>query len=181
WWTRAYDPDSIERDQRVKSALKSDGIDARSFHGHLLFEPWTVETKDGGYYKVYSPMWRAVKDRDVPEPLPEPPTLPTPAEWPKSDALEDWDLARAMDRGAEVVGRWIEAGQSAAQSRLGAFIAHKVENYKKDRDRPDLDATSNLSEYLSLGEISPRQIWHAGLRARDDGKAGAEHFLKELV
>ncbi len=181
WWTRAYDPDSIERDQRVKASLKDDGIDARSFHGHLLFEPWTVETKDGGYYKVYSPMWRAVKDRDVPEPLSEPPTLPEPEKWPDSEGLADWDLSRAMNRGAAVVAPHIEAGQSAAQSRLGAFIAHKVETYKQDRDRPDVDATSNLSEYLSLGEISPRQIWHAGLRAREDGKAGAEHFLKELV
>ncbi|MFC3615992.1 cryptochrome/photolyase family protein [Lutimaribacter marinistellae] len=181
WWTRAYDPDSIERDQRVKSSLKEDGIDARSFPGHLLFEPWTVETKDGGYYKVYSPMWRAVKDREVADPLPEPSSLRSPEHWPESENLGDWGLSVAMKRGAEVVSTYIDAGQHAAEARLGAFMSSKVEGYKTNRDRPDIDATSNLSEYLSLGEISPRRIWHAGLRAKKQGKEGAEHFLKELV
>ena len=61
YWSRLYDPSSIARDQEVKETLKSQGIEARSFGGHLLFEPWSVETKTGGFYRVYSPMWRAVK------------------------------------------------------------------------------------------------------------------------
>jgi deoxyribodipyrimidine photo-lyase len=38
-----------------------------------------------------------------------------------------------------------------------------------------------MSENLSVGEISPHQCWHAGMRALEQGKQGAEHFLKELV
>ncbi|HAM91128.1 MAG TPA: deoxyribodipyrimidine photolyase, partial [Rhodobacteraceae bacterium] len=72
YWSRLYDPSSIARDQEVKETLKSQGIEARSFGGHLLFEPWSVETKTGGFYRVYSPMWRAVKDRDVAAPLAAP-------------------------------------------------------------------------------------------------------------
>jgi deoxyribodipyrimidine photo-lyase len=41
-----------------------------------------------------------------------------------------------------------------------------------DRDRPDRDGTSGLSENLTWGEISPRAIWHAA--------EGADAFLREL-
>ena len=38
----------MARDTAVKAGLKSKGIEARSFAGHLLFEPWSVETGQGG-------------------------------------------------------------------------------------------------------------------------------------
>jgi deoxyribodipyrimidine photo-lyase len=181
YWTRQYDPDAVERDSAVKSTLKEQGVEAKSFGGHLMFEPWTVETKTGGYYKVYTPFWRAVKERDVEEPLPAPTTIPAPQEWPASDDLDDWQMDAAMMRGAEVVRPFVQLGEKAAQSRLGAFLAHKVADYDTTRDLPAVDGTSCLSENLALGEISPHQCWHAGQRALHEGKPGAETFLKELV
>ncbi|MDP4991833.1 MAG: DNA photolyase family protein [Marivita lacus] len=181
YWQRAYDPDAVARDSDVKAALKEQGIEAKSFAGHLMFEPWTVETKQGDYYKVYTPFWKSVRDRDVPVPLSAPSSLPAPDHWPDSEALADWDLAAAMDRGADVVRPFVQLGEQAAQSRLGAFMATKVADYDRTRDIPGVDGTSNLSENLSLGEISPAQCWHAGQRAMQDGKPGAETFLKELV
>jgi deoxyribodipyrimidine photo-lyase len=179
-WSRAYDPDSIERDTDVKSALKDAGVGAHSHTGHLIFEPWEVETKDGGPYKVYSPFWRAVKDRDVDDPLPVP-EITAPASWPDSDALDDWQLGAAMNRGAAVLAKHCNPGEAAATARLGAFTGQKIERYKTDRDLPAKDATSRMSEYLTYGEISPRQLWAAGARAMGAGKAGAEHYLKEVV
>ncbi|MCC1492276.1 deoxyribodipyrimidine photo-lyase [Cognatishimia sp. F0-27] len=181
WWMRAYDPDSVARDTEVKAALRDDGIEARSFAGHLMFEPWTVETKQGAFYKVYTPFWKAVRGRDVPEPLPAPGTLPTPEHWPESEDPARWDLGAGMRRGAAVVRPYVRLGEAAAQGRLGHFIAAIVAGYDDSRDQPGSDGTSNLSENLSLGEISPAQCWHAGRRAMEEGKPGAETFLKELV
>lgn len=181
YWTRLYDPDAVARDTAIKAALKDQGIEARSFGGHLMFEPWTVETKTGGYYKVFTPLWKSVKDRDVDAPLPAPARIPAPETWPETEALADWSLGAAMQRGAPIVLPHVQLGEGAAQSRLGAFIAHKVASYDQGRDLPGEDGTSNLSENLALGEISPHQCWHAGLRARHEGKPGAETFLKELV
>ena len=45
YWSRLYDPSSIARDQEVKETLKSCGIEARSFGGHLLFEPWSASMR----------------------------------------------------------------------------------------------------------------------------------------
>lgn len=181
YWSRLYDPEAIARDSAVKSALKQDSIEARSFGGHLMFEPWTVETKTGGYYKVYTPFWNMVKGRDVDAPLPTPAKIAAPDTWPASEALSDWALGSAMQRGADIVRPHVRLGEGAAQDRLGLFIADKVARYVEGRDLPGVDGTSNLSENLALGEISPHQCWHAGSRALHEGKAGAEVFLKELV
>lgn len=181
YWSRLYDPDAVARDTEVKSTLREQGIAAKSFGGHLMFEPWTVETKTGGYYKVYTPFWNMVKTRDVEAPLPAPDRVIAPGNWPDSDALDAWQLGAAMHRGAAVVRPHVRLGEKAAQSRLGAFIAQIVAGYDTTRDLPGVDGTSGLSENLSLGEISPHQCWHAGLRARQEGKPGAETFLKELV
>ena len=180
-WARLYDPETKARDTEVKAALRADGLEAVSHAGHLLFEPWTVETGQGGFYKVYSPFWRAVKDRDVAPPLAAPVRLRGPEVWPASDSLGDWQMGRAMQRGADVVAAHVGVGEAVAQERLAAFLDGPVESYKEQRDLPYVEATSRLSENLTYGEIGPRSVWHGGMRALHEGRAGAEHFLKELV
>jgi len=181
YWQRAYEPDQQAIDTAVKADLKAKGIVAESFQGHVLFEPWTVENKTGGFYKVYSPMWKAVKDRDVPAPLPEITKLPAPDVWPASEALEDWHLGRDMHRGADVLKHYARVGEENALDRLKWFIGTAVDGYKAKRDFPGVEATSRMSEPLTYGEISARTIWHEGQKALYEGAAGAEHFLKELV
>ncbi len=181
YWSRLYDPDSIARDKAVKAALKEDGITVESFAGHVLFEPWTVATKTGGFYKVYTPMWKSVRDRDVPDTVPTPARIPAPEQWPASDDLDDWQMAAPMRRGADILASYCTVGETAASHRLGAFMADRVASYAKNRDLPAVKGTSGLSENLTYGEISPRRCWHAGWRALHDGKNDAEVFLKELV
>lgn len=181
YWSRLYDPASRARDTDVKAALKAQGTVAESFRGHVLFEPWTVQTKTGGFYKVYTPMWRAVRDRGVPDILPVPARIPAPDRWPACDTLDDWAMAAAMRRGASVLAPHCTVGEGAARDRLEAFMAGRVQTYAKNRDLPDVKGTSGLSENLTLGEISPRTCWHAGWAALQQGHADAEVFLKELV
>ncbi len=181
YWSRLYDPASKARDTDVKAALKADGLEAQSFAGHLLFEPWTVETKTGGFYKVYTPMWKMVRGRDLPAALPAPARIPVPDVWPASDDLESWQMAAAMRRGAAGLASYCTVGEAAARDRLRAFIDDRVRNYVVNRDLPGVDGTSRLSENLTYGEISPRVCWHAGWQALQSGQADAEVFLKELV
>lgn len=181
YWTRAYEPDAIARDTQVKSALKAEGFDAKSWPGHLLFEPWTVSTKQGGFFKVYSPMWRAVKNLDVAHPDPAPRHLLAPNDWPGSDRLQDWGLEQAMNRGALVLAKYANVGEAAASQRLADFVDGSIHDYKDRRDFPAQNSTSRLSENLAWGEIGPRTIWHTASRAHHEGARGAEHFLKELV
>jgi deoxyribodipyrimidine photo-lyase len=180
-WTRAYDPVAKARDTAVKAALKLQGLGADSHPGALLHEPWTIATKEGGFYRVYTPFWRAVKDRSVGVPSAAPAMLAGPAVWPASDRLDDWRLGAAMNRGASVLAGYQAVGEAAALARLDRFLDGPVAEYRTARDLPAGEHTSRLSENLTYGEIGPRRIWHAGWRALQDGQAGAEHFLKELV
>lgn len=181
WWTRSYDPAGIARDTTIKATLKAQGIGARSFAGHLLFEPWTVETKTGGFFRVYTPMWKNVRTRTVEPPFPAVRRLVAPDQWPAGEPLTHWGLDAAMDRGAQVLERFARVGEARAAQRLDIFIDSWVADYVANRDLPSVEGTSRLSENLALGEIGPRTCWHAGQRALAEGKAGAETFLKELV
>lgn len=183
WWTRLYDPQARDRDAAVKSALREAGIEARSFPGHLLMEPWEIETGQGGPYRVYTPFWKALSARSIPAPCPAPGHLQAPGEWPESDRLDDWQLATGLVRAAPVLARHARIGEQAAMARLDRFLADAVETYRTARDLPGRETTSGLSENLTYGEIGPRRIWSAAqaLLAAQPGHKGAEHFCKELV
>ncbi|MEM7239971.1 MAG: deoxyribodipyrimidine photo-lyase, partial [Pseudomonadota bacterium] len=163
--------------------LADDGIDARSVNASLLFEPWTVETKTGGFYRVYTPFWKSVRHRTVARPEPAPAGLSPPGMWPRSDHLDDWCMGESMNRGAAIVARHVRVGEAAARDRLGHFVSSVIDDYKTGRDLPAKSATSKLSENLAYGEISARQIWHAGLQALQERghPDAAETFLKEIV
>ena len=181
YWSRLYDGAAKQRDMAVKAALKDDGVDAQSFAGHLLFEPWTVETKTGGFYKVFTPMWKTVRGRDLAQPVAAPERIAAPDVWPASDTLTAWHMSADMNRGARHLAHFATVGAHAAQARLTDFLATRVQDYKAHRDLPAVDGTSRLSENLTYGEISPLTCWHAGWEALRAGKSDAEVFLKELV
>ena len=181
FWSRNFDPTSIERDARVKAFLKEQGVVAQSYGGQLLFEPQEVQTGQGGPYRVYTPFWKAVRSRPVATPLPPPSRITAPSGWPASDVLADWRMGAAMDRGASVLRPFVRLGEAAALQRLSEFVSGAMDRYKQCRDLPAVDGTSALSENLSLGEISSRQCWAAAQDLMYQGSVGAETFLKEIV
>jgi len=180
-WSRVYDPAGIARDTAVKAALKAAGVAAESFPGAVLFEPWTVATGAGTPYSVYTPFWRAVRTRDPGAPVGAPGPWRPPARWPGSDRLADWRMGGAVARGAPVLARHAATGEAAARARLETFVADRLSRYPQARDFPARNAASGLSENLAWGEISPRTVWDAVMRAREAGDPGAEKFLSELV
>ena len=183
WWSRLYDGQSRARDSAIKADLRACGLEARSFPGHLLVEPWQVMTGQGTPFKVYTPFWKALNALDIPAPCTAPARLRAAPAQPASERLDDWHLGAAMNRGAVVVAPHARIGEAAAEARLEHFLAGPVEDYRHARDLPGRGTTSGLSENLTYGEIGPRRIWAAAqtLLAASPGHRGAEHFCKELV
>ena len=92
FWTRRYGGAEIALDSRLKENLLAQNIDAKSFDGALLAEPWTVKTGAGGPFKVFTPFWRALQGRGGP-PLPRPaPARMDFADGPPGERLADWRL-----------------------------------------------------------------------------------------
>lgn len=180
WWSRLPGWHAPGHDAALAARLGAQGLEARAFEGHVLFEPDAVRTKTGGPYRVYTPFWRAVRSRDAPAPLPAPKALRPPEAWPASDRLAEWRLGRAMNRGAEIVAGHVVVGEAAARARLDAFLDGPVARYARARDRMGVAGGSGLSENLTYGEIGPRTVWHAARAAFDEGR-GDETFLKEIA
>ena len=184
YWNRRYGPGGIAIDRAIKEAFTERGIGVHSFAGRLLHEPARTETTSGGFYKVYTPFWRAVGDgADPREPLLAPRSLPAPARFPPSDDLRDWKLLpENPDWSAKIADTWTP-GEAAARERLGNFVGNGLGGYANRRDRPDeRDGTSGLSPHLAFGEISPHQLWHA-TRTPPQNVASQDlkTFRKEIV
>ena len=181
WWNRLYDPTNFQRDQIVMSGLDQARITYQTFIGHLLFEPNQAQTSSGGFFKVYTPFWKNVKNQDVPKPFSPPTELPQNTIWPKSEHLDDWNMGKNMQHSAPILEKYTSIGESAAQNRLKEFVEHSMSDYKKYRDFPRHHVTSKLSPFLTYGEISPWDCWYAAQKYGWDQNLGAETFAKELV
>ena len=181
YWSRAYDPKAISRDKKIKLGLKSFDIEAKSFKGFLVFEPWLAKTKAGTFFKVYSPMWRALQAISVDPEVLDVNRLQAPDKWPRSVALKTLELCQGMGRGAKIVHEYANIGEQNAIKRLNEFLDEKIDLYKDRRDNLGEDFNSGLSENLTWGEISARKMWFAAENAKRIGLRGAEHFQKEIA
>jgi deoxyribodipyrimidine photo-lyase len=159
-WNRCYEPASIARDRHIKTELQAAGVETQSFNGSLLNEPWTVKTKTGGPFQVFTPFWRHCIDLADPEaPHPVPAHIEAPAVWPITQDLRELSLLPRVNWTAGMQAAWTP-GSAAAHASLRRFLADSMHDYQNIRDRPDLSGTSRLSPHLHFGEIGPREIWH---------------------
>ena len=165
FWNRRYLKAAQRIDEDLKDRFKQQGIDARSFNGHLLYEPWTLSTGAKTPFKVFSSFWRAALASGEPSlPLPEPfrvnfHTVPQEVEV-RSIPLEELRLEPASPDWAGGMRAAWQRGEHGAQACLNKFIDEGFAFYAELRDRPDFPATSRLSPYLRFGNISVRQVWH---------------------
>jgi deoxyribodipyrimidine photo-lyase len=184
FWTRRYEPWAVAQSKTMKAALEARAIKTASFNGQLLFEPWTVETKTGDPYKVYSPFRRAVEPRLEGMALTR---EAGPTHWhdgPQGLSLTDLTLLpKTPDWSTGIRSAWT-FDQAAALANLEAFLSGPVQTYGEDRNRPDLIGTSRLSPYLAMGQISPRQIvvrTQSAVQAGDANPKEAAKFISEVL
>ena len=162
-WNRRYTKEDRDRDALIKQRLISSGITAETFRANLLSEPWEIETKTGGYYKVFTPYWRAaLTNFNIAPAIKAPKHIRPHKEIGGGLKLEELNLLPiSPDWGKKLEPHW-EVGEDGAAKSLAAFLSDPVETYTEDRNRPDIKSgTSRLSPHLANGEISPRQIWQA--------------------
>ncbi|MGM3174830.1 deoxyribodipyrimidine photo-lyase [Dickeya lacustris] len=188
FYNRQYELNEYQRDQHVEALLA--GVTAcRGFDDSLLLPPGSVVTGSGEMYKVFTPFRaafiRQLLQRDV-RSLPAPAARQqgeyaiqplTPFSYPMA-SLSQVDVFTPPD--AE-----FPAGEQEARQRLRQFCREQVAQYHQYRDLPALNATSQLSPYLALGVISPRQCFNR-LRVEHpevltQPESGAFSWFNELV
>ena len=183
YWNRCYEPWAIARDKVLKAQLRDSGLTAESFNGALLHEPWTITNGQGAPYKVFTPFWKALLAA-APPPAPEAaPERIDGLTGVASERLDDWALLPTKPDWAGGLRETWTPGEEGAATCLDTFLDQAAEGYPDQRDRPDRRGTSRLSPHLHWGEISPRQVWHAGQRAIAAGthsERGVMAFLRQL-
>jgi len=176
FWNRRYFEPGKTIDEGLKAALREDGLEAESFNGRLLNEPWEVKSKAGEPLKVYTPYWRAARGRGEPRaPLPKPRKGSVEGgKALKSTSIDDLGLEPAKPDWAGGMREAWTPGEAGARRELKRFLDGGLKGYADGRNRPDQEATSRLSPHLCFGEVSPFQLWHAVEKARAEGPASAK-------
>ena len=182
YWNRCYEPNTIDRDQQLKSRFKEQGLIVKSFNASLLNEPWEVKNQQGLPFKVFTPFWKQCLKQIQIQPA------ETVHHWPKnidciSENIADWELLPTNPNWADLFPSYWNPGEKGAQEKLQNFLSQGAHQYKDGRDQPALKATSNLSPHLHFGEISPwiiyRTLTEYGLHHPEHEKH-VLHFLSEL-
>ncbi|MFT3808700.1 MAG: deoxyribodipyrimidine photo-lyase [Micropepsaceae bacterium] len=183
YWNRCYEPFAIARDTSIKASLKAAGLTVETFNAALLCEPWTVKTKAGEPFKVFTPFWRACQEGGLPMETHTPPRRIASAKAIAGDTLPSWKLLPSRPDWAKGFAPEWAPGEAGAKAQLAHFIDEALGDYADGRDRPDLAATSRLSPHLHFGEIGPRQVVRA-IRAAADRHPGldgqAAKYLSEI-
>jgi deoxyribodipyrimidine photo-lyase len=186
-WTRRYEAASIALDASVKARLRERGVEALSFNGRLMREPWEVAKPDGALSGSFSAFWR--RHRAL-APLPAPSRAPdrlTQAPWPEGApqrvAIEALKLTPTKPDWSGELALGETPGEEGALRALARFVDDPLAGYAEDRDLTSRETTSRLSAHLRFGEISARRVAAAiedAAAARPDLLGDAEKYLAEL-
>lgn len=179
YWNRCYEPWRTARDTKIKEHLKTKGVDARTYNGSLLWEPWTIQKQDGTPYKVFTPFYRkgCLQAGPPREPLPMPEGIDYLCDRQGHAGIHALNLLPRIRWDKQLQPHW-QSGETGAQKRFQGFIDEGLASYKDGRNIPSKPYVSRLSPYLHCGEISPNELWHTARSLGDD--ENIDHFCSEL-
>lgn len=172
-----------QRDLAVGAELRQTDVGFTQVGSPYAVHPGSVTKDDGSRYLVYTPFYKAWLAHGYPPPVDFDPATVT---WidPHADSSLHSDVAGELGRlSTPVVDVELPAvGEQAALDRWAWFRDGPLAEYGDDRNRPDLDATSNLSAYLRWGQIHPRTLL-ADLTEHLESATtkGPETFRKEIA
>jgi deoxyribodipyrimidine photo-lyase len=161
FWNRRYTERGIKTDKTLKEYFKDSEIACVSCKGNLLFEPWEISNKQGTFFKVFTPMFKEMMTRHIPQPenFTLPKTTLKKAKTAFACTLNDLNLINTQKTWHHNFENMWQVGEQAASDKLLNFLESKATQYKEKRDFPIQSVTSTLSPHLHFGEISPREIF----------------------
>jgi len=175
------DPDPFGRavEVRLESFTKRQGMELSLHKDACIHERDEALTGQGTVFRVFTPYSKVWFGLPKPSPGPAIKKLSTPAEIASlpHPCLADWGLVSS----ATIP----EPGERAARERLKTFVSEPIAEYGARRDLMGVAGTSQLSQDLRFGLISPRQIYAAAKNVEEglppEGRKSVMKYLAEIV
>ncbi|OTG81637.1 deoxyribodipyrimidine photo-lyase [Acinetobacter sp. ANC 4648] len=177
----------LKRDLKVQQLLHQNEQDLQLYHDRTLFPVGSLHNKSNQPYQVFSAFKKQCYERlsiSIPQCFPKPETQKplliklTSANIPSLEELYNASITQSQR------DLW-PASEIHAFHQLDNFINHKVSDYQKERDFPNIDGTSQLSAYLNIGTLSIRQCIQALFRHQQGqfhiDNEGQQTWLDELL
>ncbi len=182
YFNRQYEIDEFRRDITIEQFFESKNIACHSYDDQVILPPGSVKTKQGGFFKIFTPYCRAWRQIFLSR---SPKLLSAPKKQQPQKLKSSKVPKQITGYHSKVDPSLWPAGEHAARKCLSKFINKNLFSYAKQRDFPALDGTSLLSPYLSAGMISVRKCFMTALKANDfqlsTEKEGAIVWMTELI
>ncbi|MGN6523126.1 MAG: deoxyribodipyrimidine photo-lyase, partial [Actinomycetes bacterium] len=147
-----YGPYGRQRDEKVERALHAEDIELVRTGSPYAVAPGRVTKQDGEPFRVFSPFARAWRDHGWRAPAPA-------VSKDKVALIEARGNKRLPDVKVPEGMSLPPAGEAAAGARWASFVDDgQLRHYDENRNRPDLDGTTQLSHHLKWGEVHPRTL-----------------------
>lgn len=180
---RQYEFNEISRDNAVALELEKNSISFSLYHDQCAVPPGTISKGDGGSYTIFTPFKKKWLER-----LETSGIQPQPSPKKRKNKFADSDNIPASVEGfishvnKKISLEWWPAGETAALKRLSTFAENNLKHYLDNRDMPAVDGVSQLSPYLAVGAISPRQCLNAAFNHRriHGESAGGNQWITEI-
>lgn len=155
------------------AALPGAGVPVVATGTPYAVSPGRLRTQAGTPYQVFTPFARAWRAHGHPGPARPP-------------AGVRWLTGVPSDDLPDATGTAGTAGASPApgpdpRRAWRDFLDERLGDYDTARDRPDLDATSRLSEHLKFGALHPRTVLADVAEHPAAGSTAARRFVDQLI
>ena len=160
YFNEDYSPYATERTENMKALCESKEIDCECFFDYYLYEPGSVKTTTGTYFKKYTPFYNDVISRPV--------KSVSKINVKNLDSFShsfnfDFSLSQAFKKYASKNSDiLVHGGRTLGLKKLQEAKKNQT-NYQADRDN-FIYKTTHMSAYLKYGCVSVREMYE-GLKS----------------
>jgi deoxyribodipyrimidine photo-lyase len=176
----------LKRDREVQTLLQQNNQSLELYQDRTLFPIGSIRNKSQHPYQVFGAFKKACYEAlsiSLPQSYPTP-TAQAPLSIAIDDAIPELSAFSAETVDLNIQIRW-PVSEDHALHLLDDFIEHKVSHYQNERDFPNIQGTSQISPYLTIGILSIRQCIQALFRPQQGhfqpDNAGQQTWLDELL
>jgi len=163
FFNRDYSPYAVKRDKDIKELCEKESVVCETASDYYLYEPGTIKTGTGTFYKKFTPFYRQVLH------------IPVESVQKKKDFKNitathsenishkiSWKDVMDIYKKNEGKQRMVQGGRKLGLERLRTGLTSQS-HYDETRDFFK-NETTGLSAHIKFGCISIREIYHAFLK-----------------